>query len=84
MNWLAENELTMELVTIFKAFNPAEAQLVRSRLDAAGFHAIVAHELSALSMDGYALAAGGIRVQVPEVEAAEAKEFLTSSVESPE
>lgn len=84
MSWLAENELTMELVTIFKAFNPAEAQLVRSRLDAAGFHAIVAHELSALSMDGYALAAGGIRVQVPEVEAAEAKEFLTLSVESPE
>jgi hypothetical protein len=29
-----------------------------------------------LSMDGYALAAGGILVQVPEDEAAEAKEFL--------
>lgn len=72
----------MELVTIFTAFNPAEAQLVRSRLDAAGFHALVAHELSALSLDGYALAAGGIRVQVPESEASEAREFLNSAAET--
>ena len=27
----------MKLVTVFSGFNPAEAQLVRSRLDAAGF-----------------------------------------------
>ncbi len=74
----------MDFVTIHTAFNPADAQLVRSRLEAAGFHANVAHELSALSLDGYALAAGGIRVQVPEAEAAEAGEFLKSSVESAE
>jgi hypothetical protein len=29
-------------------------------------------------MDGYALAAGGILVQVPEAEAADAKEFLAA------
>jgi hypothetical protein len=29
-----------------------------------------------LSIDGYALAAGGIRVQVPESEAADVREFL--------
>jgi len=29
-----------------------------------------------LSIEGYALAVGGIRVQVPEAEAADAKEFL--------
>jgi hypothetical protein len=74
----------MNLVTVFTAFNPAEAQLVRSQLDAAGFYAIVAHELSALSLDGYALAAGGIRVQVPEVEAEDAKEFLKSPAEPAE
>jgi hypothetical protein len=68
----------MHLVTVLSAFNPADAQLVRSRLEAAGFHAVVAHELSALSMDGYALAAGGILVQVPEEEAADAKEFLAA------
>ncbi len=68
----------MSLVTVSTAFNPAAAQLVRSRLEAAGFHAVVSHELSALSMDGYALAAGGILVQVPEEEAADAKEFLAA------
>jgi hypothetical protein len=69
----------MSLITLQTAFNPMDAQLVRSRLEAAGFHPVVTHELSALSMDGYALAAGGICVQVPETEAAEAKVFLESS-----
>jgi hypothetical protein len=67
------------LVTVHTAFNPADAHLVRSRLEAAEFHAVVINELSALSMDGYALAAGGILVQVPESEAAEARQFLTDS-----
>lgn len=69
----------MSLITVSRAFNPADAQLVRSRLEAAGFHPVVAHELSALSLDGYAMAAGGIQVQVPEEEAAEVKEFLEAS-----
>ena len=73
------------LTTIHTAFNPADAHLVRSRLEAAGFHAVVMNELSALSMDGYAMAAGGILVKVPASEAAEAREFLVSSrpVEEP-
>ena len=54
----------MDLVTIFKAFNPAD------------FHPFIADELSAFSMDGYSMAVGGIRVQVPENEAADAREFL--------
>ena len=66
----------MSPTTIFRAFNPAEAQLVRSRLEAAGFHPFVADELSAFSTEGYSMAVGGIRVQVPESEAADAKEFL--------
>ena len=66
----------MALVTVSRAFNPADAHVVRSRLDAAGFHAVVTNELSSLSLDGYAMAAGGILVQVPESEAAEAKQFL--------
>ena len=67
------------LVTVSTSFSPADAQLVRSRLEVAGFHPFVANELSALSMDGYSLAAGGILVQVPEEEAVEAREFLTDS-----
>ncbi len=72
----------MSLVTVHSAFNPADAQLVRSRLEAAEFHPVVTHELSALSLDGYALAAGGILVQVPADEAADAKEFLTGSTDA--
>jgi len=66
----------MNLVTVFKAFSPAEAQLTRARLETAGFHAVVMGELAAISMEGYSLATGGIRVQVPENEAAGAREFL--------
>ena len=66
----------MSPVTVFQAFNPGEAQFVRSRLEAAGFHPFVNHELSSLSMDGYALAAGGILVQVPGGEVEDAREFL--------
>jgi hypothetical protein len=65
-----------QLVTVYRALNPADAHLVRSRLEAAEFHPVVTNELSALSLDGYALAAGGILVQVPDAEAAEAREFL--------
>ena len=69
----------MQMVTVSTAFNPADAQLVCSCLDAAGFHAVVKHELSALSMDGYGLTVGGILVQVPDEEAADAKEFLATA-----
>lgn len=66
----------MQLVTVFTAFNSAEAQLVRSRLEAAGIRAFVTDELSALSIEGYALAAGGIKVQVPDVDAEAALELV--------
>jgi acylphosphatase len=72
----------MNFVTVATAFNPADAHLVCSRLQAAGFHAEVTQEGAALSLDGYAMAAGGIRVQVPESEAADARE-LARSLESP-
>lgn len=66
----------MNLVTIFKAFSPAEAQMTRARLEAAGFHAVVMGELAAISMEGYSMATGGIRVQVLADEADEARKFL--------
>ena len=66
----------MDFATVFTSFSPSEAQLVRARLEAAGFHPFVVGELSALTMEGYSVAAGGVRVQVPEAEAADVKEFL--------
>jgi len=72
----------MKLVTVYTALNPAEAQLANSQLEAAGFHSVVMGETAALCMDGYALTAGGIRVQVPEAEAADANLLLRSSEDS--
>ncbi len=69
----------MLLKTVATAFNPMDAELKKSRLEAAGFHAVITHGLSALSVDGYSMAAGGILVQVPEAEAEDAKELLEAA-----
>ena len=73
----------MKLVTVYNTFNPADAQLIRARLEAADFQAWVKDELSALSMEGYSMATGGISVQVPEDQVAEARELI-ESLQSPE
>jgi len=62
----------MKLVTIFKAWNLSEAQLVSSRLEAADFNPILVNEYTATVFGGIF----PVRVQVPETEAADAKEFL--------
>jgi hypothetical protein len=67
----------MNLVTVFSAGNPADAELVRSRLEAAEFHAVVINETAAFTLGIYS-PAFPVRVQVPEEEAAEAKEFLAA------
>ena len=69
----------MQFVTISKEFNDAEAQMKRARLEAAGFHAVIMNEATALWM-GTAIATGGILLQVPEDEADDAMEFLNTPV----
>ncbi len=71
----------MNLVTVYRTFSPADAQLIRSMLDAAEVPAIVTHELSSLSLDGYAMAAGGIRVEVPEEHVELARELIETKAE---
>ncbi len=71
------------MVTIRRCFNSADAQLVRSLLEASGLHPDVLHELSSLSLDGYALAAGGILVQVPDDEAEFAETILADPEPAP-
>ena len=71
----------MNLVTVYRTFSPADAQLIRSMLDSAEVPATVAHELASLSLDGYAMAAGGIEVQVPEEHVAFARELIETEVE---
>ena len=69
----------MQFVTVSKEFNDAEAQMKRARLEAAGFHVVIMNEASSIWM-GTPIATGGILLQVPEVEAADAREFLGTPV----
>jgi hypothetical protein len=69
----------MKPVTVFKSFNPVEAQLIRSLLDSAGLLATVVHETAALSTEGYAMSVGGIEVQVPEDQAEAAREIINTA-----
>ncbi len=66
----------MKLVTVHTAFNPADAELVRSRLEAAEFNVCVKNEIAATTIEGYGLTVGGIQVQVPDDEAEEARALL--------
>jgi len=66
----------MNLVTVYTAFSAADAQLIRSRLEAAGINAIVSDEIASLSMEGYSMAAGGIRINVPENQENEARALI--------
>jgi hypothetical protein len=65
----------MKLVTIATDFNLAEAQLTRARLEAAGFHPYIANENAAGWLGGTSTATL-LRIEVPEAEASDAKEFL--------
>jgi glyoxylate utilization-related uncharacterized protein len=68
----------MKLVTVYRAFNPADAHLIRSLLEAAEIPAMVAGETAALSTEGYSMTTGGIRVQVAEEHAEDARLLITS------
>ncbi len=67
----------MDFVTVITTANLTEAQLHCSRLEAAGFHPFVANENTASWLAGYSVLAN-VQVQVPEAEAADAKEFLNA------
>lgn len=68
----------MDFVTVYRAFSPADAELVRSRLEANDFLVNMKNENAALSVDGYAMAVGGIQVQVPEDQAQSARTLIES------
>ena len=71
----------MSLETVFSSFSSAEAQMVSARLEAAGFHPIVTDEIASMSMDGYSMATGGIRVNVPKQEMHPARALVESLLE---
>ena len=67
----------MDFVTVSRAANPAEADLVRSRLEANGFQVNLKDEKDAVSF-GFGLSIGGVQVQVPEDQAESARGLLAS------
>lgn len=74
----------MNMVTVGKFLNLAQADLVAGRLEAAGFN-VLRHGLnSALGFDGGVLGVGGIRLQVPEDQVEGAKELLKDLETVPE
>ena len=72
----------MDRVTVLTAFNPVQAQIVSTRLQTAGLDATVEGEAAALSMEGYSLATGGIRVQVPSAQETEARRLIEADEEN--
>ena len=66
----------MEPVVVFRTFDLAEAQLLRSRLQTAGLDAELMHENSAANLD---VPGGGVRVVVPEDQVADARELIASA-----
>ena len=62
-------------MVVFRTFDLAEAQLVRSRLETAGIDAEVTHENSAANLD---VPGGGVRVVVPAEQAEDARELIES------
>jgi flagellar biosynthesis/type III secretory pathway M-ring protein FliF/YscJ len=67
----------MDFVTVSRAVSPAEADLVRSRLEANGFVVNLKDENDAVSF-GFGLPIGGVQVQVPEDQAENARGLLAS------
>ncbi|MDB4459251.1 DUF2007 domain-containing protein [bacterium] len=77
----------MKLVTIDREFDVMHAELLRSRLEAAGFHPVIQGEDAALTGLGTATM-GPVRLQVPMEEAEEAialvKDFDSGKEDSAE
>ena len=66
----------MKMVEAYRSFDAIDANLVCSMLCAAGLRAAVQNEIATLSLEGYSVASGGIRVMVPENEYDAARELI--------
>ena len=75
---VTEEKQTQEFVTVASYWQPAEARMAQSRLEAEGIHAYLANEQT-IAMDWLlANALGGIKLQVAESDLDRAQEVLAS------
>ena len=73
---LPDPSAEVELVVVAAAFNPIEAQLIRMRLEQAGFQVHMADENLPGLHYGWGIAAGGVKVLVAAADAAAARTLL--------
>ena len=69
----------IKLVEVYRAFNIAEVDLRRSVLEGAGIDVMIKDDLSAMNLDGWSLAAGGVKLLVRAEDADRARELLATS-----
>lgn len=62
--------------TVFRFFNPIDAQMTLARLRAANIDAELQHELSGINIDGYAMASGGIQLLAPDDQYEDARNLI--------
>ena len=74
----------MELRTIYTTFSSADANLLRGRLEVGGFDAFIHGEVAGMTLEGYVSASGGIRIQVPEDQADEARALIEAELKARE
>jgi hypothetical protein len=70
----------MNLVTVFRSFNDAEARVVHTTLEAAGLDASVENEAMGSALG---VTTGGVRVCVPEEQAQEALALVADIQQQP-
>ena len=71
-----EENVSEELVTIATTFDVFEAEMLRNQLETEGFEVYLADDNIVGAMNLLASAVGGIKIKVPETEAAEAAKFV--------
>ncbi len=81
-NVRAVSNMSEKLVTIGSYSTPFEANMVKSQLESAGIPAFIADEYTIGMNWLYSNALGGVKVQVPESQVCEAKEFLATEAET--
>ena len=84
MNPVGGHIAAMELRTIYTTFSSVDANLLRGRLEVGGFDAFLHGEMAGMTLEGYVSAAGGIRIQVPEDQADEARALIEAELKARE
>ena len=72
------DEETVDLVTVARFSNPLKANVLRACLEAHGIFAFVWGEHLGTTHVLYSIAGGGVRVQIPESQLAQAKEVMAA------